>query len=209
MTINTISANPKLEQAIEQAHQEDMIRELLRFIGDDPTREGLLETPNRFLRAWKFWGSGYGKDPKEVLKTFKDGSENYDEMVFQSSIPFFSCCEHHMAPFFGYVHIAYLPSQKIVGLSKLARLVEIYARRLQVQEKMTGQIVDALMDHLGCRGAAIVTQARHLCMESRGVQKIGTVTVCSALRGVFKTVPEVRAEFMSLVQTAMNGIKIL
>lgn len=186
-----------------------IIRKLLRFLGEDPKREGLLETPKRVLEAWRFWCSGYNKDPKSVLKTFEDGSKNYDEMVFQSQIPFFSCCEHHMAPFFGYVHIAYIPYNKIVGLSKLSRLVEIYARRLQVQERMTGQIVDALMNHLDCSGAAIVTQARHLCMESRGVQKIGTVTVCSALRGIIKDEPEVRAEFMSLVQTAMNGIKIL
>ena len=198
-----------MDEVIDRHYSEDAVKELLRYVGEDPKREGLGETPKRVLAALKFWCSGYGEKPESVLKTFKDGGQNYDEMVFQSSIPFFSLCEHHMIPFFGYVHIAYIPNKRIVGLSKLARLTEIYARRLQVQERLTGQIVEALHKQLHCKGAAVVTQARHLCMESRGVQKVGTVTVCSALRGVFKKEPEVRAEFMALVQTAMGGIKIL
>lgn len=197
------------EDDIERSHNEDMVRQLLTFVGEDPKREGLLETPQRVLKAWQHWCSGYGQDPAKILKTFKDGSQNYDEMVFQGTIPFFSCCEHHLAPFFGYVHIAYIPNGKIVGLSKLGRLVEIFARRLQVQEKLTTQIVEALVTNLECKGAAVITQARHLCMESRGLQKIGSITVCSALRGLFKTAPEVRTEFLTLCQTAMSGIKIL
>ena len=197
-----------LHDAIERTHTEDAVRDLLKWVGENPDREGLKETPKRVLAALQFWCSGYDENPKSVLKTFTDGGQNYDEMVFQGSIPFFSMCEHHMVPFFGYAHIAYLPVSEIVGLSKLARLTEIYARRLQTQERLTAQIADALSHELKC-SAAVVTQARHLCMESRGVQKVGTVTVCSALRNKFKSSPELRAEFMSLVQTAMGGIKIL
>lgn len=185
------------------------VRALLHEIGDNPTREGLQETPARFLKAWKFWASGYGQDPAAVLKSFEDGAEGVNEMVFQSCIPMYSHCEHHLAPFFGYVHIAYIPAGKIVGLSKLARLTEIFARRLQVQERLTNDIANAMVDGLEPQGVGVVIQARHLCMESRGVQKHGTVTTTSAVRGSFKTQPEVRAEFMSLVQTAMQGIKVL
>ena len=197
-----------LHDAIERTHTEDAVRDLLKWVGENPDREGLKETPKRVLAALQFWCSGYDENPKSVLKTFTDGSQNYDEVVFQGSLPFFSLCEHHLVAFFGYAHIAYLPTNQVVGLSKLARLTEIYARRLQTQERMTAQIADALGECLEC-SAAVVTQARHLCMESRGVQKVGTVTVCSALRNKFKSSPELRAEFMALVQTAMGGIKIL
>lgn len=180
----------------------DLIHNLLVELGENPEREGLLETPARVLKAWKFWCSGYGKNPADVLKVFEDGSEGCDEMVFQGNIPFFSHCEHHMAPFFGVAHVAYIPNGKIVGLSKLPRLIEIFARRLQVQERLTNQVVDAIMDNLQPLGCGIVFKARHHCMESRGVQKIGTVTTTSALRGNFKEHAEVRSEFMSLVITA-------
>jgi GTP cyclohydrolase I len=185
------------------------IRQLLTLIGEDPAREGLQETPARVVKAWEVWAGGYGLSPKDVLKEFKDGAEGYDEMVFQGAIPFYSHCEHHLAPFFGYAHVAYIPKGKIVGLSKLARLVDIFARRLQVQERMGKQIADALTECLEPLGAAVVLQARHMCMESRGVKITGTVTVTSALRGNFKDQPEVRAEFISLVQTAMQGVKTL
>jgi GTP cyclohydrolase I len=174
-------------------------------VGENPDREGLRETPERFLGAWSFFCSGYAQSPSDILKTFEDGG--YDELVFQAGIPFWSMCEHHCLPFFGYVHVAYIPNGKVVGLSKLARLVEIFARRLTVQERVTMEVADALMIHLQCKGSAVVTQARHSCMESRGVQKSGTITVCSALRGSFKEHPEVRAEFMSLVQTASAGVR--
>lgn len=178
------------------------VRQLLEWIGEDPDREGLKETPNRYLEAWKFWTSGYGKDPAEILKVFEDGSENYSELVFQGNIAMHSLCEHHLAPFYGVVHIGYIPDGRIIGLSKLARLVEIFARRLQVQERLGCQIADALMDNISPIAVGVVLQCRHLCMESRGVQKIGTVTTTSVLRGGLKDSMDARAEFMTLVQIA-------
>jgi GTP cyclohydrolase I len=180
-----------------------MIKQLLLRV-DDPERDGLRETPERFLRAFEFWTSGYHQNPEDVFKTF-DGN-GYDEMVTQLSIPYFSLCEHHLCPFFGMCHIGYIPNGPIVGLSKLARLLEVFARRLQVQEKLCSQVANALMEHLQPRGAGVVMQGRHLCLESRGVQKIGTITVTSALRGVFKDDAMVRAEFMSLVTAGIQGV---
>lgn len=161
-------------------------------------REGLQETPDRVAKAWEFWTSGYSKDPAEVLKTFEDGAEGVDEMVVVKDIPFYSHCEHHMAPIFGTATIGYLPDKRIVGLSKLSRLLEVFARRLQVQERLTCQVADSLMQHLQPKGAAVVIKARHMCMESRGVCQQGHHTVTSALRGVFKDEPETRAEFLRL-----------
>lgn len=181
---------------------EKLFRVLLQQLGEDPNREGLLETPKRTARAWSEWTSGYGQNPAEVLKCFEDGSENYDEMVFQGNIAFHSHCEHHLAPFFGVAHVAYIPHGRVVGLSKLTRLVDIFARRLQVQERMTRQIAEALDEHLQPLGVAVVLRARHLCMESRGVRKIGTHTSTSAVLGVFKDKPEVRDEFFSLARMA-------
>lgn len=179
---------------------EEAIRSLLLHVGEDPTREGLVETPARYLKAMQFWTSGNNQDPKEVLKLFDDGAEHYDEMVFQRNIPVWSLCEHHIAPFFGVVHIGYLPKTKIVGLSKLSRLVDVFARRLQVQERLTSQIANALMEHLGASGVGVVMECRHTCMESRGVQKAGSVTVTSAMLGAMRNEPETRAEFLSFVQ---------
>ena len=182
------------------------IREILRQLGEDPTREGLVDTPSRYLSALQSWTSGYGKKPGEVLKTFVDGSEDCDDqMVFQGSIPFFSNCEHHLASFFGFVHLAYIPRGRVVGLSKLTRLVEIYSRRLTIQERITQQVANALMKHLKVKGAGVVLQARHLCMESRGVNKVGIITVTSALRGCMKNEPACRAEFMSFVTAVSSG----
>jgi len=158
----------------------------------------LLETPSRVAKAWKFWGSGYEQNPADVLKTFEDGAEGCDEMVFVRNIPFYTHCEHHMAPFFGTATIAYLPDKRIVGLSKLSRVLDIFARRLQVQERLTQQVADALMTHLQPLGCGVVITARHLCMESRGVCKQGHDTRSSALRGIFKTERDVRAEFLAL-----------
>lgn len=175
-----------------------MIRSLLRFIGEDPEREGLRDTPARVLRAWKEWTSGYGVDPTDVLQTFEDGGENYDEMVLVRDLPFYSHCEHHLAPFFGTVTVVYIPEGRIVGLSKIGRVVEIYARRLQVQERMTCQIADAIWNGLRPKGVGVVVRARHLCMESRGLSKQGHETVTSALRGRFLWNSKVRAEFLNL-----------
>lgn len=179
---------------------EDNITRLLQYVGEDPNRGGLLETPKRVAKAWKEWCSGYDKDPAEVLKTFEDGAEGVDEMVVVKNIPFYTHCEHHMAPFFGTATIGYLPDKKIVGLSKLSRLLDIYAKRLQVQERLGCQVADAIMEHLGALGCGVVITARHLCMESRGIKKQGSETVTSALRGVFKEDQAVRAEFLALAR---------
>lgn len=187
------------EQGREGDPEENIVR-LLQFIGEDPTREGLRETPARVIKAWKFWTKGYTEDPSAILKTFVDGSEGVEEMVVVRDIPFFSNCEHHMAPFFGTATVAYLPDKRIVGLSKINRLVEAFARRLQVQERLTCNIADALMEHLTPLGCGVVIKARHMCVESRGVQHRQCVTLTSALRGIFKTDPTVRSEFLELAK---------
>jgi GTP cyclohydrolase I len=176
---------------------EDHIRRLIQFVGEDPTREGLHETPARVAKAWQFWCKGYDEEPGAILKTFKDGAAGCDEMVLERNIPFYTHCEHHLAPFFGTVTIGYIPNGKIVGLSKMNRLVECYARRLQVQERLTTQIADAMVEHLGCRGVGVLVSARHLCIESRGVCQQGTSTTTSALRGVMLDGPP-RQEFLML-----------
>lgn len=175
------------------------VETLLSGLGENSTRQGLRETPERVAKALEFLCSGYDQDPSQVLKVFDDGGEGYDEMVFQGHIPFYSLCEHHMLPIFGQVHIGYIPNGKIVGLSKLARVVDVYARRLQVQERLTTQIADLLFKVLKPAGVGVVVHARHFCMEMRGVQKPGTVTATNALRGTFKTESEVRFEFLGMV----------
>ena len=172
------------------------VRTILKYIGENPDREGVLETPERVLRSYDELFGGYGKDAGSVLKTFEDGAEGMDEMIVQRNIPFYSMCEHHMLPFFGVAHIAYVPNRRIVGLSKMARLVEVFARRLQVQERMTCQISGALMDNLKPKGAACVIQAAHLCMAQRGVAKHHSDTITSSVLGCFRN-PETRAEFFS------------
>jgi GTP cyclohydrolase I len=178
----------------------DNVRRLLQYVGEDPLRGGLAETPARVAKAWKFWCSGYDVDIPSLLKTFEDGAEGCDEMVMVRDIPFYTHCEHHMAPFFGTATIAYLPNGKIVGLSKLNRVLDAFARRLQVQERLTSQVADALMDNLHPLGCGVVIKARHLCMESRGVCQQGHHTITSALRGVFKDDPAVRSEFLQLAR---------
>ena len=177
---------------------EDNVRRLLQAIGEDPGRGGLLETPHRVMKAWRFWASGYGQNPADILKVFEDGAEGCDEMVIVKDIPIYSQCEHHMAAIFGTATIAYIPDGKIVGLSKLSRLADCFARRLQVQERLTNQIADALQEHLQPKGVGVIIRARHMCMESRGVCQQGHHTITSALRGVLKDKPEARAEFMAL-----------
>lgn len=178
---------------------EDTIRRLLQFIGEDVERGGLSETPARVAKAWSFWCKGYEEDPAEILKTFEDGADGVDEMVMVRDIPFYTHCEHHMAPFFGTATIAYVPDGKIVGLSKLNRLLDCFARRLQVQERLTGQVADAIMTHLQPKGVGVIIRARHLCMESRGVCQQGHSTVTSALRGVMLD-GSPRQEFLSLAK---------
>lgn len=176
-------------------------RTLLEFMGEDPGREGLQETPMRMLKAWRnHWASGYGQDPKSLMKVFEDGGENYDEMVLVKNIKVYSHCEHHIAPIIGVAHVAYIPNGKILGLSKINRLVDMFARRLQVQERLTTQIADTLMKELTPLGVAVVIEAEHFCVKTRGVEDANSTTVTSALAGVFKDNPETRAEFMSAIR---------
>lgn len=184
----------------EDKSADDIPVRLLQFIGEDPQRGGLLETPKRFLKAWREYGSGYDKNAADILKVFEDGAEKCDEMVLVKGIPIYSHCEHHLAPFFGVAHIAYIPNGRIVGLSKLSRLADMFAKRLQVQERLTNQIADALEEHLDPLGVGVVVECRHMCMESRGIQRQGASTVTSAMRGVLRDSPAARAELMSLIR---------
>lgn len=179
---------------------EETVAKQLKLLDPEPNREGLRETPVRVTKAWQYWTSGYYQDPAEILKTFEDGAKNYDEMVFQGNIPVYSHCEHHLAPFFGVAHIGYIPKQRIVGLSKISRLVDVFAHRLQVQERLTTQIADSLFQCLEPLGVGVVVRCRHLCMESRGIRRHGTVTYTSSLLGVFRQ--EAKSEFMRFVERA-------
>ena len=173
------------------------MREIISYIGENPNREGLLETPKRIVKSWDTLFSGYKKDPAALLKTFTEGS--CEEMVILKDIEFYSTCEHHFAPFFGTISIGYLPNKKVIGISKLARLVEVYARRLQIQERLVAQIADSLMKYLQPVGVMVVCKARHMCICSRGVEKHNAEMVTSALRGVFNK-HEVRQEFLQFIQ---------
>jgi len=179
---------------------DDIPTRLLQFIGENASRGGLKETPKRFLKAWQHFTSGYEKDPADVMKVFDDGAEKYNEMVLVKSIPIYSQCEHHLVPFFGVAHVAYIPNGKIVGLSKLSRVVDIFARRLQVQERLTNQIADALWQNLVPQGVAVVLECRHLCMEARGISQQGHTTTTSAMKGLFLQSSSVRNEFMGLIK---------
>lgn len=176
-----------------------IVRDLLQYIGENPDREGLRETPARFLKAWGEYTRGYSERPEDILKVFEDGAERVDEMVIVRDIPVYSLCEHHLAPFFGKANVGYVPDHKILGLSKISRLVEVFSRRLQVQERLTNQIADALDQHLQPLGVAVVIECRHMCMESRGIRHQGSATVTSALRGSIKSNPDTRREFLSLI----------
>ncbi len=165
---------------------------------DQPLRQGLEETPARMAKAWEHFTSGYSVDIAKLLKTFEDGAENYDEMVMVKDIPIYSRCEHHLESIFGTATIAYIPNGRVVGLSKLSRVADAFARRLQVQERLTTQIANAIDEHLQPKGVGVIIKARHLCMESRGVCQQGHHTITSALRGVIKSDPTARAEFLQL-----------
>lgn len=188
--------------------QEDIIRSLLVMIGEDPDREGLRDTPTRVVKAWQEWAQGYKIDPKGILKTFKDGAENCgDELVIVSNIPIVSKCEHHLADIMGTAHIGYIPNGKIVGLSKLARVADLFARRLQVQERLTNQIANAIVECLEPKGVAVTIRAAHACMSSRGVKVHGAITTTAAMRGVLLEKPAARAEFLSLCEAAERASK--
>jgi GTP cyclohydrolase I len=185
----------------KQKEFEDAITKVLELLGEDPKREGLLKTPSRVAKAWSFLTEGYHQDPKEILSQALFTSSN-DEMVVVRDIEFYSTCEHHMLPIIGRAHVAYIPDGKVVGLSKIPRIVNLFARRLQIQEQMTEQIADAISETINPKGVAVVLHARHMCMEMRGVEKINSTTVSSALRGLFKSDQRTRSEFYNIINTA-------
>ena len=177
----------------------DAVRKLLLWAGDDPDREGLVGTPDRVARAYKEFFAGYEQDPEEILRTTFEEVEGYDEMVLVKDIGVESHCEHHMVPIIGKAHIAYIPNNRVVGISKLARVVDIFAKRLQIQEKMTAQIANAIENVLQPKGIAVVIDASHQCMTTRGVNKPESSTVTSSMRGVFKDNPRTRNEFLNFI----------
>ena len=180
---------------------ENCVKNMLELIGENPQREGLLKTPTRVFKSYEFLTNGYKKDVKEILNNaLFDGSNN--EMVLVRDIEFYSLCEHHLLPFFGRAHIAYIPDKKVVGLSKIPRLVEVFARRLQIQEQLTEQIAEALMQNVGAKGVGVVLEARHMCVEMRGIQKANSTTSTSALRGLFLKNEKTRREFFSLINSS-------
>lgn len=186
----------ELESREKEREGRELVTQFLRHIGEDPMREGLLETPSRVVRSWKELYGGYFQNPEQALKV--QFNESYDEMVILKDIEFYSTCEHHLQPFFGFTHVAYLPGEQVVGLSKLARLVEVYARRLQIQERFTTEIADSLMEYLAPKGCGVVVEAKHFCMICRGVSKQNSTMTTSAIRGLFLE-PGVREEFHRLM----------
>ena len=192
-TINKKPIKPTREEAM------DAVRIMLAWAGDDPTREGLLETPKRVVKAYEEFFNGYNKDPDEILnKTFEEVA-GYDEMIIIKDIQLESTCEHHMAPILGKAHVAYIPNKRVVGISKLARIVDVYGKRLQTQETMTAQIADSIQRVLDPKGVAVVIDAAHQCMTTRGVHKENSTTITSRMIGVFRSDYRTRSEFMNLI----------
>ena len=184
---------------VAREEAEGAVRTLLAYLGEDPGREGLRETPARVVRAWDEASTGYERDPHELLRRTFSETAGYDEIIVLAGVHFVSHCEHHMLPIAGQAHIGYLPRRRVVGISKLARLVELYAARLQVQEKMTAQIARALDETLRPRGVGVILEATHMCMTARGVRKPGVVMTTSSMLGTFRTKASTRAEFLSLI----------
>ena len=188
-----------LQRPVERAQAEAAVRTLIAWTGDDPTREGLAQTPGRVIRAFEEYFSGYRFDPVAELEQTFEEHEGYDEIVVLRDIRFESHCEHHIAPIVGKVHVAYLPRTRVVGISKLARVVDIFARRLQIQEKLTAQIADTINEVLRPRGVAVVIEAEHHCMTTRGIHRPGTAMVTSRMLGAFRTNPTTRREFLTMI----------
>jgi GTP cyclohydrolase I len=188
-----------------RAQAEEAVRTLIRWAGENPDREGVRDTPKRVVKAYEEWFSGYGLDPVDMLQRTFEETEGYDEIVLLRDIRFESFCEHHMAPIIGKAHVAYLPSTRVIGISKLARLIEIFARRMQIQEKMTAQIANTLDEVLQPKGVAVVIEAQHQCMTTRGVHKPGVSMVTSRLLGAFRSSPDTRREFLSMINSTGHG----
>lgn len=193
------AAAPAAVRKPTRAAAEEAVRTLLRWAGDDPDREGLRGTPARVVRAYEEWFAGYDVDPVDLLQRTFEETEGYDEMVVLRDIRFESFCEHHIAPIIGRAHVAYLPDRRVIGISKLARLIEVYAKRLQIQEKMTAQIANTLNDILLPKGVAVVIEATHQCMTTRGVHKAGVTMVTSRMLGAFRDDPSTRREFLAMI----------
>jgi GTP cyclohydrolase I len=208
MRLQTASRAPRHDAEAAEgssgAAVEDAVRLILRHVGEDPEREGLKLTPTRVLHALDFLTRGYKEDPKVAINGAVFSEEEYQEIILCKDLDFYSLCEHHLLPFFGKAHLAYLPNRRIIGLSKLARLVEIYARRLQVQERLTTQIAHTLMEEIEPLGVAVVLEAEHLCMRMRGVEKQNSYVTTSAMLGVFRTHVETRQEFMNLLRNGKD-----
>ena len=200
MKEDEFSSLTDLEGSAASEPLEEVVRAFLRELGEDPTREGLLRTPHRVARSLRFLTSGYHQDVDKVLNGALY-SVAYDEMVIVKDIEIFSLCEHHLLPFFGRCHVAYIPTDKVIGLSKIPRLVDVFARRLQVQERLTTQIAETIMEKIKPLGVGVVIEAKHLCMIMRGVEKQNSVAVTSAMLGVFREEIETREEFLSLVRS--------
>ncbi|WP_038358428.1 GTP cyclohydrolase I FolE [Bosea sp. UNC402CLCol] len=198
----TPSADKFLVGKPTQEEAEAAVRTLILWAGDDPSREGLAETPQRVAKAYKELYKGYGEDPHAILDRVFEEVDGYQDMVLVRDIPFYSHCEHHMVPFVGKAHIGYYPSQGVVGLSKLARVVDLYARRLQTQEAMTAQIADVIEEALKPRGIAVLIEAEHMCMSMRGVQKQGSSTMTTQYRGLFRDDPAEQVRFFTMVKSA-------
>ncbi len=198
---DSITETPEiaLPETIGEGSVTELVRKMFVDVGEDPNREGLQNTPERFEKAFRFLTSGYGQDPAKILNGAMF-SVCYDEMVVVKDIEVYSLCEHHLLPFFGKCHVAYLPNKKVVGLSKIARLVNMYARRLQIQERLTNQIARTIEEQLSPQGVGVIIEARHLCMVMRGVEKQNSLAVTSAMLGAFRDNKETRDEFLSLVK---------
>jgi len=183
---------------------ENAVKTMMKSVGEDPEREGLLKTPQRVRKAYDFMYGGYKEDPNEILNSALFTSSN-DEMVLIKDIELYSTCEHHLLPIIGRAHVAYIPDGKVVGLSKIPRVVDVFSRRMQIQEQLTEQIAQAIMETINPKGVAVVIQARHMCMEMRGVEKINSTTTSSALRGLFKSDEKTRAEFFALINAPVGN----
>jgi GTP cyclohydrolase I len=183
----------------EEQQIQEILRQQLRFIGENTEREGLIDTPARVIKSWKEIYGGYRIDPKSLLTIFTE-VDGYQEMVVLKDIELFSTCEHHCLPFFGKAHVAYLPDKRVIGISKLARLVDVFARRLQIQERLGEQVTKALMEHLQPKGAACTIQASHMCMRMRGCNKQNSEMITTSLKGVFETDPTVRQEYLTYIK---------